>query len=213
MTMATDYALAIANACFGWRLLRVPGLAAKYWSSGFLALSLAAFTGGSYHGLRAAIDPGIVAALWQVTEIAIGIGSLCLLLAVTQRYASGRWLLALRVFACAKFLVYMICIAGSDEYVFALYDSGMTLAVSIAIAASALRRQHHPAAGWLLAGYGVSILAALVQASGLPPAGPFNHNDYYHLIQLIGMALLFRAGLYFGEKTVNRAWSAPECRS
>lgn len=205
LTMATDYALAIANACFGFWLLRLRGLPAKYWSFGFLALSLAALAGGSYHGLQATLNAGFIATLWQITEIAIGIGSLCLLLAVTELYASQPWLAALRGLACAKFLVYMICIAGSDEYVFAIYDSGATLAVSITLAAIALRRWHHPAAGWLLAGYGVSILAALVQASGLRPPGPFNHNDYYHLIQLLAMTLLFRAGLYFGEKPVNPA--------
>lgn len=203
--MATDYALALANAYFGWRLLRIKGLPAKYWSSGFFALSLAAIAGGSYHGLHDALDPGIIAALWQITEIAIGIGSLCLLMAVVELYASLRWLASLRSLACAKFLVYMIWVAGSDKYVFAIYDSGTTLAISIIIAAIALRRWHHPAAGWLLAGYGVSILAALVQMSGLRLGAHFNHNDFYHLIQLLAMTLLYRAGLDFGEKTVDSA--------
>lgn len=199
VTMATDYVLAIANAYFGWHLLRVSGRPAKFWSSGFLALSAAAAAGGSYHGMRAALDPGIVAVLWQTAEFAIGIGSLCLLLGVAELYASGRWLTGLRVLALAKFLVYMVSIAGSDEYVFAIYDSGVTVAVSIAIALVALRLWHHPSTGWLLAGYGVSILAAFVQLSGLRLSEHFNHNDLYHLIQLIAMTLLFRAGLDFGE--------------
>lgn len=73
------------------------------------------------------------------------------------------------------------------------------MAVSIAIAVVALRLWHHPCAGWLLAGYGVSIMAAFIQMSGLRFFEHFNHNDLYHLVQLIAMTLLFRAGLDFGE--------------
>lgn len=197
ITLATDYALAVANACFGIRLQRLTGSAPRLWSAGFIALAVAAFTGGSYHGLGAVLDPRVMSMLWQATEFAIGIGSLCLLLAVVELYTAGRWRVALRILACAKFLIYVVWVSGSDEYIYAVYDSGGTLVVSTALAAIALRLWHHRAARWLLAGYGVSVLAALVQISGLRLHEHFNHNDIYHLIQLIAMTLLFRAGLDF----------------
>jgi hypothetical protein len=40
----------------------------------------------------------------------------------------------------------------------------------------------------------VSVLAALVQQSGLTLHRNFNHNDLYHVIQLVALWLLYRGG-------------------
>jgi hypothetical protein len=48
-----------------------------------------------------------------------------------------------------------------------------------------------PASRWILAGVGVSVLAAGVQASGLALHRHFNHNDLYHVIQIAAMILLY----------------------
>jgi hypothetical protein len=200
MTVATDAALALANALFSVRLLKILGTPARFWAAGFLASAAAALLGGIYHGFGAALGPATTAVTWQATEFAIGIASLCLLVAVVELYAVGPWLQRLRLFACAKFLVYAIFAAFSDDYLLAVADSAATLLISVALAARALRLWRHPAAGWLLAGYALSILAAAAQASGLRLHEHFSHNDLYHLIQLIAMAFLYRAGREFGTR-------------
>ena len=52
-----------------------------------------------------------------------------------------------------------------------------------------LRRDR--ASRWILAGVGVSVLAAGVQASGFALHRNFNHNDLYHVIQIAAMILLY----------------------
>jgi hypothetical protein len=198
MTVVTDGALALANALFGFLLLKMRGVAARFWAAGFLALSAAAFCGGVYHGFGPALGKPAAAVIWEATEFSIGIGNLCLLLAVVELYAAGSWLRWLRILACVKFLAYAIGASLSDDFGLAIADSGATLLLSAGLAARALRLWHHLAAGWLLAGYGVSILAAAAQMSELQLHEYFNHNDLYHLVQLIAMALLYRAGLGFG---------------
>ena len=51
--------------------------------------------------------------------------------------------------------------------------------------------------GWMLAGVAVSVMGALVQASGFALHAHFNHNDLYHVIQ-IGAMFLFYRGLEKG---------------
>jgi len=51
-----------------------------------------------------------------------------------------------------------------------------------------------PAAGWMLAGVLVTIIAAVVQAIGKPGKSMlwyFDNNGMFHWIQMLGMVLLF----------------------
>ena len=46
--------------------------------------------------------------------------------------------------------------------------------------------------GAILAGVALSIVGALVQASGFTLHEHFNHNDLYHVIQTVAVILLYR---------------------
>ena len=72
-----------------------------------------------------------------------------------------------------------------DEFIYVVIDSGAAFAV---VAALHLWRFN----GWILAGVAVSILAAVVQASGIALHRHFNHNDLYHVVQMAAMVLLYR---------------------
>ena len=52
-----------------------------------------------------------------------------------------------------------------------------------------------PAAPWLLASVAVSVMAGLVQRKGLRVHAHLNHNDLYHLGQLVAVWLLYRGAL------------------
>ena len=54
--------------------------------------------------------------------------------------------------------------------------------------------RHHPASRFTLAGLGVAVVGAAVQASNWRAHKPWNHNDAYHLIQVGALACLKRAG-------------------
>jgi hypothetical protein len=46
----------------------------------------------------------------------------------------------------------------------------------------------------MLSAIALSIVAALVQQMHWAPAVAFNHNDLYHVIQAVALALFYRAG-------------------
>ena len=44
-----------------------------------------------------------------------------------------------------------------------------------------------PAAWWLTAGVGVSVVAGAIQAFRLAPHSRFNHNDLFHVVQMVAL--------------------------
>ncbi|MCP4201501.1 MAG: hypothetical protein GY769_06145, partial [bacterium] len=58
-----------------------------------------------------------------------------------------------------------------------------------------------PGGPWVIAGILVSFAAAGVQASGFTLHRHFNHNDLYHVIQMVGFYLLYRAGALLADRS------------
>ena len=52
---------------------------------------------------------------------------------------------------------------------------------------------------WLVRGIGVTLIALGVQQSGWSPAEHFNHNDFYHVIQMAGLYCFYRGALTLHE--------------
>jgi hypothetical protein len=173
MALATDYLLALAAVIFAVRTWSVH----RAWSQAFLFTALAAFLGGTYH----AFAPEN-ALLWKAVVYAVGIASFFLLAG-----AGGR---ALRAFATAKLVVYLIWMATHHEFVWVIADYGLTLLIVGAVHVIWRSR----ATSWVLASIAVSIIGALVQMYRvtIDPSW-FDYNDIYHLIQIAALWLLYRA--------------------
>jgi len=69
-----------------------------------------------------------------------------------------------------------------------------TAFVIAAIHASHIRRVDGTVA-WLAAAIGVTSVGLMVQQSNFPRTRNFNHNDAYHVIQIVGLFLFFRCAL------------------
>ena len=183
MTVATDYLLAIAATIFGIRLWRA---GARPWALAFFFTAAASLLGGTYHGL--AWEP-----LWKPTVYAVGIASLFLLAGLGRGFA---------IFGALKFVVYATWMLSHDEFRYVIYDYGLTLLVVGAFAA--VKRN-----GWIVAIIVVSVIAAAVQQSGLALHRHFNHNDLYHLIQIVALWMLCRGGLTLKTTRTGRSMSRP----
>jgi len=100
---------------------------------------------------------------------------------------SGKLLQFLILLAVVKLLAYTVWMLGHDEFIWVVAD---TVSALVIVALLHLWRFN----GWMLAGVAVSFLAGAVQASGFALHEHFNHNDLYHVVQIVAM-LLFYAGL------------------
>lgn len=175
VTTLTDYALASVCIGLGFKLIRISG----WWTVAFLALGLAALLGGTWHGFWQND------VLWKSTTLSVGVASFAMVVGSAVSTARGallRWLTGLasvKLFAFTGWMLYR------DDFIWVVADTGLALAIVGLLHAW----KCNP---WMLAGVAASVLAGLVQASGIALHAHFNHNDLYHVVQAAAMFLLYR---------------------
>ncbi len=190
MTLATDYLLTIAAAVFAIRLWRTN----RHWALAFLFTATGSFFGGTYHGFGPVLHVLTTIVLWKLTVYSIGLASFFLVL------GSGRNLLLV---ALVKLIVYMSWMTAHSDFLWVIIDYGIALLI---VAVVQLVRRG-PSTRWVIGSIVVSVIGALVQMSRLRLHEHFNHNDLYHVIQLVALWLLYRGG-----KLTNPSTARPTIR-
>jgi hypothetical protein len=199
MTMVTDYLVAACGLWWGTRLARLAGSAGQrtvaWWALGFGAIALAAFAGGTWHGFQRYLTPGASVVLWKATLLAAGLVGFAILAASFSALFRGAPRALLLAVAAVKLLLYAAWMLRHDDFVWVILDYGGSMVVALALHAAAWWRRREPAAPWIVAAILVSFAGAAVQAGGLALHQHFNHNDLYHVIQLVGLYLFYRGAL------------------
>ena len=184
-TLLTDYFMAALAVAWYFRLGRdreMPVL--QDWRKVFLFLALSSFLGGSYHGYQAMLTPLVLEALWRGTLVCAALSSLFLMKAgVGQFGGSGQagW----KKFAYLKALVILVIGQAWPDFLVVLVDFTLSLFIVSAFALLKWERAFDARAKFL-AGTGLFLLGGAVQALGLAPHPAFNHNDLFHVIQILG---------------------------
>lgn len=195
MTVLTDYGLAAVGLVLAQRLfVRAEGQAARrLWAACFLAVSLAAVAGGTWHGWGPQLDRAAADRLWLVTYAFVGMGNAVILAGGAVAATGGGLRHGLIALAALRFLVWLGFVSARPDFRYVVYDYAGTLA-ALLVAALWLARRRAPAAGWIAAGVLVSLAGAAVQRTGLAPSAAFNHNDLFHVVQAAGLYLYYRGG-------------------
>jgi hypothetical protein len=184
MTLATDYLLAAVTALLAVGILRrTEGQSGRrLWGAAFVALALAAAIGGTHHGFE-------IEALWKPTVWIVGLAGAAMLAGSAFATTQGRARQALLVLAVVKLVAFWAWTWRDDRFIWVVADTAAAFAL---VAALHFWRRRQPGSRWIVAGVGVSIAAAVVQASGFDLHRHFNHNDLYHLIQIGAMLAYYR---------------------
>jgi hypothetical protein len=203
-TLFTDYALATLCAVLAWRLRAVADVtrqrAVRVWAIAFVATALGSLFGGTYHGFQLVLGESTAAVVWTMTTITIGVAACLLLTAAFFGSVPPRprqWWLTI---VWAQFVVYVAWMLRHDQFFYVIVEYGSAmLCVLVLMLTPRMRRSQ--AARWIIAGIGVSILAALVQQSGFDLHQHLNHNDLQHLVQMIAVWLLYKGGAVLRDVT------------
>lgn len=194
--MATDYVLVVLCGFFGWRLWRVGKGAAQAsvysWAAGFACFGLASLAGGTFHGFSMLFSQAVLQELWKLTIYAIGLASFFLLtgtLSACIVLSVGRFVILIPY---VQLIVYVLWMATHDDFRYVIYDYAFTNLSILALQLHAGVTRRAMSAPWLVGGVLVSFLAAAVQVNGIAFLHHFNHNDLYHVIQMVGMYLFYR---------------------
>jgi hypothetical protein len=195
-TLVTDLLLAVLGGWLAWRLRRrMPSanLAALWWSRSLALTAVSAFIGGMYHGFAPNFPDALGAAWWNVTLFNISVLAAAMAMSLLHELVppagQRRWLVVI-IFKLAAFGG---AVLAHPHFVVVIIDYGLVL-VLWAVAALGSRR---PWRGWMLAGVGLSVAAAVVQQMRWGFSPRFNHNDVYHLIQAFALLAFYRAGRKF----------------
>lgn len=192
-TLATDLLLAALGGWLAWQVHRrmpAANLAAHWWSRTLALTAVSAFVGGTYHGF-APNSPDALGAVWWIATLFIismtaAAMALSLLHALVPPAGQRRWLVVIAF----KLAAFGGVVLAHPHFVVVIIDYGLVL-VLWAVAALWGRR---PWRGWMLAGIGLSVGAAMVQQMRWGFAPRFNHNDVYHVIQACALIAFYRAG-------------------
>ena len=202
MTTFTDYLITVFATVFAIRLMKRFGAsghpAHRLWSLAFLFIGLAALLGGTSHGFVGYLADPALRMIWKGTVYSVGLSMIFAVAGSIE--GSGleplhrKVLHGLNLVAFAMYAIWMT--SHSDfMYVIAYYVPAMSSVALIQL--WAYYRSKLPAAPWLVGGVVVTLLGAVIQQSGFSLHRHFNHNDIYHVVQIVGLWLLYRGVILF----------------
>jgi len=182
----TDFGLALLCSWFSWKR---PG----NWRAFFASVALASVLGGAVHGFFLEETTWAYRILWPATLLAIGwTASLAWMIAgrlISPTEKQRTWI----VLAAGSFLAQAITVLFfSQAFVVAIINYLPAMTALLFAALWSFRRTREKRLLAIAAGIVVGFLAAFVQRAGigLDPVH-FNHNATYHVLQAVGLALLF----------------------
>ncbi|MCX5833359.1 MAG: hypothetical protein NTV99_02375 [Deltaproteobacteria bacterium] len=196
MTVATDLILSALAVYFAIRLGRQHELwhmnVHLYFSYAFWVMGLGALLGALSHGLGRHLSVAAGRLLWRATLLSLGAAAFFLLLATAYHAFSVQSVQLLEWLAVLLLALYAIIILRDDRFLWAVLFYTATMLVVLTVMLYDLFSRGLAGSGLVVAGILVSFAAAIIQRSGLTLHRHFNHNDLYHVVQMIGLYYLYR---------------------
>ena len=192
MASLTDLALGLVTLYLLRRLPRDRD-ASRYWRAMFLWAAVTALLGAVYHGVLVG-SPGTNRIIWAVmSSMVVAVMSFLLAASVLEILGRSRAVVfwPLRLIGLIAYAVFAITGHASIDAI--MWCESLTMASVIGLWTWATLRRH-PLGRPMLVAIGVSIAAALFRlVPGAAALIALDPDSAYHLGQIVGMLLLFRA--------------------
>lgn len=202
-TMLTDFAIAVICVAFavGIETTATGILTAQgIWALTFAFTAVAAAFGGVVHGFAHHLRPTTKQRLWKATQYTMGLTALAIFAGGAVAFLDGLLERMMVVIAIGKFVHYMTVVPRRDDYGVVVANYALSMVALLAFTTLGWLSDGAPAAPWLVAGVVVSAVAAAIQLTKVTPHPRFNHNDLYHVVQMVALYLFYRGGLLFVDR-------------
>jgi len=188
----TDLALGLVTL-FLMRRLPSRDPVYRHWRAAFAWAGATALAGAVHHGVFIGM-PRVNPVSWAVTSMMVVIVVSYLLAAsVVEVVGRGRALVFWSLRSLGVVAYGIVAVTGHAGITSILWCESLTMSAVVGLWIRA-RLRHHPIAGPMLVAVGVSIGAALFRLiPGAAALLSLDPNSAYHLGQIVGMVLLFRA--------------------
>jgi len=188
-TVITDGILFICGLYFWLGLAKYPVHTIQFfWGIAYFAMAFSAFAGALRHGWGPHWSPAWSVFFNRVTYFLIGITSITLLWGVLIWYSFIH--MSLQIIITLSLILYCYhAFRKMDFKIVILYYFPIMIIIFILMLIGWYRDKN--GAGTVAVGIGLGFLAAALQRRGWDPHRHFNHNDIYHVVQLVGMWLMY----------------------
>ncbi|MHA2249437.1 MAG: DUF6962 family protein [Candidatus Kariarchaeaceae archaeon] len=200
MTMITDYILGVMSIIFTIFLFYEwsdnEQLSVLFWTVGFLFMGIGGFAGGTRHGFTNSLSERNLQIAWKSTTYSIGIATLFILIgSIISSIDPGFLQYLFLTISGLGFIIYVIWMRTHNEfiYVIMLYVPSMLLIIILKIIS--YFSWDDPSSSWLIAGIILAFIGAGIQASKFALHKHMNHNDIFHIIQMVSTILLYKGAL------------------
>ncbi len=196
MTVLTDVFLAVAALIGGVRIYGVSDAPVHfYFALSFFLIALGSMAGATIHAIRHTSRVSWVPLLWRITGIAIGTSMTATLAATFYHILPADYADTLRWTVLGLSLIYAAYIWRDYRFRNVIVFYSILMAFILGAMALSYVSTGSPGAKLIVVGILISFGAAAVQRSGFKLARHFNHNDIYHVIQLVGLYFVYKGAL------------------
>lgn len=199
MTVFTNVVLSVLAFVFAARLgyhSAAEGSVSGGWIAGaLLATSCAALLGAVAHGIDPAFDAALRARFWRGALYATGLIGAMTIASAAYFATRGNIRTAILVFAGLKLVSFIVRVARRPEFRVAAADYAGALAVLLGASIYAAYRWRAAGVSWLIGGVLVTLVGGIIQARRIGLHRHFNHNDAFHVVQMVALYAFYRGGV------------------
>lgn len=199
VTMLTDYMITGQGMLLAWYLLGSAGTirnrSRRLWAWALVAIALASLFGGTYHGFLEILPGHLLPYLWTATTLSIGFASCLMVLGTVFATTQGKWRTTLVSISLVQLLVYTGWMMTHDDFIFVIINYAPSMILVLILQLIGLANRPTGSEVYFISAVVVSFVAAGVQQTGISLHPHVNHNDIYHLIQMISLYLFYRGAL------------------
>lgn len=197
-TLITDYLLGAVATVLALGLwthgASIGDLSIRLWGCALLAMAVGAFAGGTSHGFGPYLSVQRQRLLWSTTVRAVGFSSFFFVCGIAMAQLDGTLRDVVIGAALVKLVAYLAWMRRRDAFRYVMVDHASALLVVLLCQVWAWP-QSAASAWWLVSATGVSFAGGAVQGLRLSPHRLFNHNDVFHVVQILAVWLLYQGGI------------------
>lgn len=189
--MIAALAVYIARELHAWHSVRLMNIH-WHWGLAFYALAIGAFLGAVSHGIGPHFSDESRKLIWKAAVIPVGFTSVFFLMGAFHSsfsFDAVRWLSWIPL---AFLAAYLFTISKDDSFLNVVKFYAPAMALVFALMLYGHFGMNSPGTGMVALGIFIMFIGAGVQVSGFGIHQHFNHNDIFHIIQMIGMAVMHK---------------------
>lgn len=193
VTAWTDVLMGLLAGFIAYQLFQNPGFKFTVWTWAFGLLAISSFLGAVAHGYE--MTQKTNDRLWMPINLSLGL-ALGLFVVGALFDLSGEAIarMVLPVMLAIGFGFFLITVWKPGTFMTFIAYEAVAMLFALGVYVYLLFTSSLAGAGWMVMGVLVTIIAAVVQATGKAGKGVFcyfDNNGVFHIIQMVGMVLLF----------------------